>query len=425
MRHSIETSSRSVAWLALVTACLLTHSADAQLGASHFIERVELTGIESTRASTLLELLPRPAPAAYSDAELSEVERRIANLEIFDDVSVQRKPPVLRIKVREKWTLTPSFDLAGGESLADVYVFLGLTEYNLFGSASALAGSIYRERRGFGFSTGYWEHVYRRDRWSWAAEASYSTSGLFFMEGAREDSWYTATAVASVWTTSTPVITDHLRYELGFVYKHEKVEDVIGAVRPPDGHMFGGSMLFTWDAYRWEDLTPIGWSATVDVLPGFFFGPHVPQSRHQADVKLKGALRLAQGLGLLARLEGGVTTRGNANHSLLIGSLRGVRGLPDSFYFNWLQLYLNVELRHAVRLAPRWALQGVLFADGGAFEGITATGARGEANVALSTGVGLRLIPTWLSGLVLRFDVGRVYTPEPAYFYQYGLSQYF
>ena len=387
------------------------------------VSEVEITGTERTRSTTLTELLPRRPPALYSDAELRELERRISNLEIFDEVAVERVlPHTLRIRAREKWSLIPELDLAGGSSLADIYVFAGATEYNLFGRASALNVSLYRERRGFGFYTTYQEHVYRRDRWALGGEASYATSELRF----DNQGWFNTTTLIYLWTTSTPLWSDHVRYELGFFYKREVIEDPSGTVEPPDGHAIGSSMMFTWDAYQWHDLTPTGWMVALNLAPGFFFAPaHIPKNRAQLDFKLKAALRLTSTTALMTRVEAGITSRGNANHNVLIGSIRGVRGLPDALYFNWLQVYGTIELRQAIRIATRWALQGVLFVDAGAFERISATGGRGQAYSALSLGGGVRVVPTWLSGLVLRFDLAQLLSPESSFAFQYGLTQYF
>jgi hypothetical protein len=37
----------------------------------------------------------------------------------------------------------------------------------------------------------------------------------------------------------------------------------------------------------------------------------------------------------------------------------------------------------------------------------------------------MRLVPTWLSGLVLRFDTAWAVTPDRGFMTQYGLTQYF
>ena len=409
--------------LALVWACLgLAVRAHAQAPEPWFAQRVEISGAARTRLPTLLELLPRQPPAQYSAAELRELERRIGNLSLFDHVEVQRDGAVLRIKVREKWTLIPEFDLARGTTAADIYVMLGVTEYNAFGLGSALGLSVYRLQRGFGFYTTYQEHVYRRARWSRAVEASYGTSYRRFEGG---DAWSNRIAKVWLWSTSTPVISDHLRYEAALLYEHEAVYDAETDFRPPNGHTAGMSMMFTWDTYEWHDLTPHGFSVSLALQPGFFFGPDVPQSRHRADLIVFGAVRLGRSTALVGRLMAAVSSRGNPNYTQVIGSVEGVRGLEDARYFNWAQGFTNLELRHGVRIAPRWALQGVLFADGALFEQLTVQGERGDAGGAFSGGAGVRLVPTWLRTVVLRFDVARVMLPERAFFYQYGLSQYF
>lgn len=65
----------------------------------------------------------------------------------------------------------------------------------------------------------------------------------------------------------------------------------------------------------------------------------------------------------MARITGAILNRGNPNFSNLLGSFDGVRGLEDATYHTWAHALLNAELRQAVRLASRWALQGVVFAD--------------------------------------------------------------
>jgi hypothetical protein len=386
------------------------------------IERVEIDGTARTRDATLLELLPRAPPATYSDAELSELERRVGNLGLFDAVRVRRAGSVLHISVREKWTLVPEFDLARGTTLQDMYVLLGVTEYNVLGRGSLLRLSTFHVLRGYGFEAGFQEHVYRRDRWSLGGEGGYGSAYLRFDGGS---SWYNTTGALYLWSTSTPLLSDHARYEVGAFYKHERISDVVGDVRPPDGHVGGLSMMLTWDSYEWHDLTPHGFSASLNLAPGFFFGPHVPQRRYRADAILLGAYKLHRSTSLVGRLNAGVCSLGNANHTLLIGSVEGVRGLTDARYFSWAQAYTNLELRAALRLGARWALQGVLFADAGGFEQQTARGGRGAAGYAFSGGAGVRLIPTWLRGLLLRFDVARLVAPERSFFYQYGVSQYF
>ncbi|MEY4583322.1 MAG: hypothetical protein RL701_8025, partial [Pseudomonadota bacterium] len=332
---------RSLPTLLLLTLWLVfaTRVTHAQAHSDR-IERVEIVGADGTRPSTILDLLPRRAPASYSDAELGELQRRLSNLAVFDSVDVKREAGgTLRIVVREKWTLVPEVDVARGTTLADTYIFLGLTEYNMLGMGSAFGLSVSRERRGFGFRASYSEHLYRRDRWSLGAEVGYGSAVLQF-PGDR--SWYNDTAFVSLWTTSTPVVSDHLRYEVEAFYKGETMNDVTGDFRPPNGHTVGGSFAFTWDDYSWSDLTPSGWSANLTLSPAFFLGPVVPQGRHRVEFVALTACPVGYDAVLMARVEAGVVKRGNPNHNFMIGSVRGVRGLEDARYFNWIQAFANV-----------------------------------------------------------------------------------
>jgi hypothetical protein len=120
-----------------------------------------------------------------------------------------------------------------------------------------------------------------------------------------------------------------------------------------------------------------------------------------------------------------VNNSGNPNHSLLLGSITGIRGLSDNLYRNRAQAYTNLEFRHAISLAPRWALQGVVFSDFGTFQSFTDEGrTRGWQN-AINVGGGVRLIPTFLANTLLRVDFAQLLAPSPNSLVQFGITQYF
>lgn len=102
-----------------------------------------------------------------------------------------------------------------------------------------------------------------------------------------------------------------------------------------------------------------------------------------------------------------------------------MRGLPDNLYRNRVQSYANLELRHAINVAPRWALQGVLFSDVGAFEPFAETGQVRAWRGAVNGGAGLRAIPTFLSNTLLRVDAARLFLPVENWLVQVGITQYF
>ena len=54
--------------------------------------------------------------------------------------------------------------------------------------------------------------------------------------------------------------------------------------------------------------------------------------------------------------------------------------------------------------------------------------ARGRATSwlgAISTGAGLRIVPTFLTQIVGRVDLARLHAPEERWFLQIGVTQYF
>ncbi len=120
-----------------------------------------------------------------------------------------------------------------------------------------------------------------------------------------------------------------------------------------------------------------------------------------------------------------IVNPGDPNHSLLLGSQQGVRGLSDSLYRNFAHAFTNIELRHAFQLARRWFLQPALFTDAAAFQPMNARGDRERWIAGLNTGGGLRLIPTALVNVLLRVDAAWLHLPEPGWLIQGGISQYF
>ncbi|MDF2695549.1 MAG: hypothetical protein K0S65_3932 [Labilithrix sp.] len=387
------------------------------------VESVDLRGLSRTQESTILELLARPPPTVITDAEVLELERRINNLAIFDSVAVERKGRRLEVRVREKWTLIPNVEFSSGQTVADTYAMLGATEFNFLGRATQARVSAFREQRGWGGAIEVLEHPFRRRRWALQGGAGFSTAGYRFPDGS---GWMVARPEIELGATSLPFLSQHVNYRAGFYYGYESVFDRHGpSAAPSPGHTLAVFSGFVVDNYLWRDLVPSGVRAEIMSLVGARTGDARAQPRHSAQVVLTGAVPIAKYTVATARLAGGATTRGNANFSLLLGSVEGVRGLEDGYYRNWLQAYTNVELRQGLPIAKRWALQGVLFADAAIFEGLSASGGRGEHATALAVGGGARVIPTWLASVVPRVDVSRLLAPRTAWFVQLGLNQYF
>jgi hypothetical protein len=386
------------------------------------LDGVRLEGLSATAADTVTDLLPRSPPAIYARQELGEFERRLGNLGIFDAVAVDCEGRVLRVVVREKWTLVPEVDFATGKTLTDTYALLGVTEYNLFGTANQLSISAYREQRGFGIGIGFDEHDYKRRGWSLAADLSIATAALRFEGGG---SWRTASAGIEVMARSPPLLHEYFNYIAGFYASNESVYRVRAVAAPPSSRLAQSFMGFSWDSYEWNDLVPSGLQTSAWLIIGGIAGGGTPKPRHGAEYLLLAALPLAQRTVLMLRLESAIGTRGNVNYSYSLGSVAGVRGLRDATYFTWAQAFSNLELRQSFPLWPRWALQLVGFSDAAAFEQLTADGRRGDRKLALSLGLGARVIPTWISSIVFRFDASRLLEPETAWFAQFGLAQYF
>lgn len=384
---------------------------------------VDVHGLGRTELDTVLELLPRTPPAIYSDAELIEFERRLANLGIFDHVEVKRSDVAIDVTVREKWTLIPLVDFATGSTWKDTYVSASMTEYNFLGRAIQLNTSIWHEERGWNGALGLTEHSYHEARGAFGGRLEYSSSNVVFDNP--DDGWARQGGGGEFYWQA-PVPHDTLwSYYLGGTYAYERNFDAETRYKPPNGHHVSGHFVVAWESLRWDDLAPNGLYLKLTVAPGIFLTSGTPEPRILVNAYAFYSIAFTRTTALMAQLTGIGSNRGNPNFSTLIGSFGGVRGLEDAIYHTWLQAVVNVELRQAIRIAERWALQFVAFGDAAAFDQIDARGRRGDAEWATSAGLGLRVIPTFLAEIVLRFDVSRSFWPEQAFFWQWGLSQYF
>lgn len=392
------------------------------VGPRVLLQRLDIAGNPKTTRHTIESLLPRPLPAAYAGPELGDFARRLNNLGVFDHVAVDCRARVLYVSLREKWTIVPEVDFSSGKTFEDSYFLLGATEYNLFGTANQLGFSAYREQRGFGVAASFGEHDYQRSAWALGTDASFGTVALRFDDGS---GWQTTSATLDVSWRSPPWLHPYFNYVAGLYASYEAVHSAKGAPPPASTGVLQSYMEFSWDAYEWHDLVPRGLQSSLWVGIGGAFGDERPVPRHNAGSSLKLAVPVDSRSVLVSRAELVVGTRSNVNYSSLLGSIAGVRGLRDAQYFNWVQALTNIEVRHSLLLSARWALQGVLFTDAAVFEQMTQTGGRGAAGAALSVGLGVRLVPTWLSSIVLRLDTSRLLAPAPAWFTQLGLNQYF
>jgi len=384
---------------------------------------VTLKGLSRTRAETVLELLPRAPPAVYTELELEEFQRRLWNLGIFDLVQVRHTDRGIEVELREKWTLIPVPDFSTASTWKDTYVALSVSEYNFLGRAMLLTASVWHETRGWNGAVSLNEHAYHSRGGAWGMALEFASAELVFEES--PDAWARRGGAALIsWQAPLPH-DSHTAYQIALGYAYEHNIDSQTRYKPHNGHQVHAELTVNWESLRASDVAPHGIQAKLTLAPGGFFNLREPMPRIGAEGSLLAAWAITGETALMAQLVVTAASRGNANYSNLLGSVDGVRGLRDAIYHTWLQGVLNVELRQAFRFAERWAVQAVLFADAAAFDRVNARGHRSGSQAAASGGIGLRLIPTFLAEVVLRVDAGRALWPEPGFFMQWGLSQYF
>jgi hypothetical protein len=387
------------------------------------ITTLEIEGSDG-KEDEIAELLPRPLPTALTGAEIVELTRRIKNLALFDKVAVEQRGAVLAIRVRRKFVLTPIVDFSTGKTLADASATIGAIHNDIDGHASRLGLEVgYAERRPR-FSVWLYEHPYRPRSWQNEYEVYYAGSSFRFEGNDGGRTWTRNRFGAEVEFLSPTVYGSRFRFELQFNAYREVVSNVEspGSFSPQDGTYLGVANEFIYDNYTWNDLIPKGVRAALELRPGAFVG--AAQPRHELRGKINAALPLGENTGLVFFTLGDVLNGGNPNHSVLVGSQEGVRGLPDALYRNRIATYANLELRHAIEIATRWYVQGVVFTDAAVLEPMDAGGNATKWLGAWSTGTGVRLLPTALVDTLLRVDGSRLHYPFGAWFAQFGITQY-
>lgn len=403
--------------------CAADSFADVDPVATYAVDAVRSEGLERTEPETITELLPRSLPTELTGAEIVEFRRRIKNLALFDQVDVEPEARTLVVRVRRKFTISPIADLSTGKTLADSKVTLGAVQHDVDGHGTRLGGKGSYSERGFNFVVWLYEHPYRPRRWAREHEVYYAGSGFRFEGADAENKWHRNRLGVEVEFLSPSLYTTKWRYEFQLNAYQETLTAASGPAQPHDGTYLGTTSEFVYDRYTWNDLTPKGFRAALELRPGIFVGPAEP--RHEIRLKAIAGLPLGDKTVLMFNASASAVNGGNPNHSTLLGSQAGVRGLPDSLYRNRSQAFANLEIRHAVEIARRWYVQGVLFTDAAIFEPMDARGSATPEMTAWSTGAGLRLLPTALVDTLLRADVARIHHPLTAWFAQFGINQYF
>lgn len=407
---------------AATLVCARAASADIELADTYRVDVLGCIGLERTAESTITELLPRPLPTTLTGAELGEFRRRIKNLALFDLVEVQHIGNILTVSVRRKTTIAPVLDFSSGKTLSDSKITLGAIEHDIDGHATRLGGKASYSERGLNFALWVHQHTYRPKSWAGEYDLFYAGSGFRFEETKGGTTWHRSRLGGEAEFLSPFSYGTHFRYEFQLNVYRESLTNAQGPFIPQDGLYVGTTSEFVYDRFTWNDLTPSGFRAALELRPGVFLGPS--QARHEVRAKAIAALKLAEYTSLVFASNATAVNGGNPNHSGLIGSQQGVRGLPDSLYRNRAQVYANLELRQALPLGKRWYLQGVLFTDAASFEPMNARGSATSWVGAWSTGAGIRVLPTALVDTLLRIDVARLHYPFGSWLVQFGINQY-
>jgi hypothetical protein len=400
------------------------------------ITRLDLAPLRRLRPAVVNDLLPRPLPTCLTEAEVNEFERRLWSLNLFDDVSVTRTPDGLRVALREKWTIIPNADFSTSAQLRDGFYFLSVSEYSFLGRAMELGAALGWAERAPGFDVWLSEHTQNARRVS--VEAGVGSWGSTYLFEGRDEPWSMRRSAVGIGLRQRFRYGSSLRVAWGLSGYHEQSAGPLPAGLSTSGQFAGASVRITLDRYTWNDTVPSGLRLAAQLTPGLFVaqrdGDRVLEQRHSLTAQALGALKLSSRAVLMVNAVVEATNPGHPHHSVLVGNvpqwrhiglIGGIRGLADNVFRNHFHAFGTVELRHALHLGGRWFAQGVAFVDGGVMARSNAAGALDGWQAALSVGGGVRVIPTFLAGVVPRVDAGVLLAPARDWFVRFGLSQYF
>ena len=385
------------------------------------VNSIEIQGNGSTKTEALVEILPRELPTKMTNAEIDEYARRVKNLGIFDLVNVKKVDNKLMVEVRRKTTLSPIIALSTGKTLRDTSGVFGLNEYDFLGNGTNLGAKASYNDRNLNFSAWIKEHNYQSNRWTRELEVSKLSSSFRFNDTG-SNAW-TRNRLGAAFEIVSPFSYDSpLLYEIQLKVYSEDFTNVTVNKRLNSATYIGSLFEVIYDRFKWDDLNPNGFKGAIEVRPGVMSNG---EFRGEALAKFIAATPLAEKTSLVMNGDIAIVNSGNVNHSLLIGSQSGVRGLDDSFYRNSALSYLNLEVRHSVEMMNRIFVQPVLFMDTARFLPMDTEGNNQKWINALSTGVGVRVIPTGFTNLLFRADIARLHVPYEDWLFQVGFSQYF
>lgn len=385
------------------------------------VNSIEIQGNGSTKKEALIEILPRQLPTTMTNAEIAEYSRRIKNLGIFDLVKVSKIDNKLLLEVRRKATLSPIIGLSTGKTIQDTSAVLGLNEHDFLGDGTKLGGKVGYNDRNLNFMAWIDEHSYRNNRWSRELEI-YGLSSSFRFNNDKDDAWTRDRLggfleLVSPFKYDSPILYEFQVQVYREDYSHVNINKNLNSAT-----YLGTLLEVIYDQYSWDDLNPHGLKGAIEIRPGMMTNGDF---RGEAVAKFIAATPLAENTSLVMNGKLAAVNSGNVNHSLLIGSQSGVRGLDDSFYRTSALGYLNLEVRHSMEVWERTFIQPILFVDVARFRPMDMDGNNEGWINALSTGTGVRVIPTGFTNLLLRADVARLHTPSEDWLFQIGITQYF
>ncbi|NBO37733.1 hypothetical protein EBU99_04020 [bacterium] len=374
------------------------------------MEELTLTGLRRTSEDFVRQEIGFEAGCVISIADAEAAAQRLRNTNFFLSVELTHEkisPTGIRLhfNFEEKWTLTPV--LRGGSGGGVSFLVVGLYDLNAFG-AGVETGAQYEQYAGAPGVSMWWRdpHVVTRD-WRLAIDFSEVSRPVFFVNP-DNDIYYTP--LARLTRFSVMGIRRIANFEVGLgiepLERYLLSEDFIAPKNNPNfsrRYEIGVNLKSTLRLNNLDllDFRNNGSRFELNIEGLIPTSASVAQIVYRVSALEQLFWAWGRGSNLGLRLQVIAVSSESLLSAVRLGSLDGVRGLLEGERIGRYAWNTNVEYRWTSLLTPLWALQNVIFCDGG---NTSETLSRWVQPVAISVGTGLRLGFRPIARLRLRVD---------------------
>lgn len=395
------------------------------------IKGFSVSGNRRTKESRILDITHLVQGKTYNDSILNEAKNNLMKSGIFANASVTDSLDTIYIKVDEKWTIIPYFNISGSSELLSLQI--GLYDANFLGSYSNLGGEysyFYKTHNG---SVYYAINELGKKHIS-------STTNIYIKKGV--NNWYNEKGeciggfinnkVGGSSYIEVPLKENraYLGGELSLFNEnyldhlneldYREVNDSNGLSFSKDAFTISPTILFKYTNFKYGVFTYEGWGVKTYLYHSFV----TDKSSFTAatlNFQWYKLLPLQSNVCLNIRMSG---NNGNETNSLYyIGGLNAVRGFNNGAFRGHFYSQGNIEYR-IPSLHTKWVVfQHTFFADIATILDDSKGGS--EFTTIYGTGLGLRILSPKIYSFMIKLDYAWGFGPYTHNQFYFGTTHFF